>query len=611
MQEPDSAARYVCVHMSWHIRNAIESSDVPRQLAPERSTADDVLERLIAHNAGCAFQVISALGVDHVDRLREAAEARGDSAVAGGYCYAAAILYSQGSPQIKGLQSLDKAGEEYVRGLRLLAQVDDATKGRQAIFNELVMCISGAQCGLTRTGIFADDELIEFIRQRRGQLTERRRQIEGDTFAFKRDEIKPALADLIQEFYLFFYSIEDDEDISDEAISKLLISVLSLMRARLVLWDSARTSEELCYAVCAAGLWMEFLLSGCPRDVVASVCQKMGYVNEQRGEETAAELGRRLHFELVAEWGGQEKLLAGIQGYNQQHYTMQMEGDIGDFFLIGPFGFIGFTWGQVGALSDLLDQRIAEQRKLEEMNKAGLAISTKNLEALHSFIYHYHGYIKCGMRVLAERALTLVHIDSWEASETFFDDAWPAVAKLLEQPQIGGEQYFRWLHVLSDFLVLRDAPERARAIVCDNEAKVLELDTKSKINLFAIGTTSMSLAEVAGLAAEVLTEDDVATRYARHLIQRYKNYNNASRISGRLILARIEQRRRGRPASLKLWEQAAAEALDSMQPLYALHVGCECGDDEGAAVIERAMAVIGRPRDDLLEEYFDACGIEA
>ena len=48
-----------------------------------------------------------------------------------------------------------------------------------------------------------------------------------------------------------------------------------------------------------------------------------------------------------------------------------------------------------------------------------------------------------------------------------------------------------------------------------------------------------------------------------------------------------------------------------MQPLYALHVGCECGDDEGAAVIERAMAVIGRPRDDLLEEYFDACGIEA
>ena len=47
-----------------------------------------------------------------------------------------------------------------------------------------------------------------------------------------------------------------------------------------------------------------------------------------------------------------------------------------------------------------------------------------------------------------------------------------------------------------------------------------------------------------------------------------------------------------------------------MQPLYALHVGCECGGDEGVAIIDRAVAVLGRPRDELLEEYFEQCGIE-
>ena len=103
-------------------------------------------------------------------------------------------------------------------------------------------------------------------------------------------------------------------------------------------------------------------------------------------------------------------------------------------------------------------------------------------------------------------------------------------------------------------------------------------------------------------------DDSLAERYASYVLEQYAQWTDVTRITGRLVMARVQLRRGRRTAAVSHFYSASADALRGWQPLLALRAGLECGGEEGSQLVDRAVAAIGRPRDELLTEYAAACG---
>jgi len=160
------------------------------------------------------------------------------------------------------------------------------------------------------------------------------------------------------------------------------------------------------------------------------------------------------------------------------------------------------------------------------------------------------------------------------------------------------------VYVMCVWPVHGDDPRgEVRNIINDVE-KVLAEDRACNMAYFC----PISLAEVSAIAAEKIGDDELAERYALFCVDRYAIGTDASRISAQLLLGRIEQRRGKRAAAVAQFEAATTGALSSCQLLMALTAGFECGGDEGASIVDRAVAAIGRPREELIAEYAAAGG---
>jgi hypothetical protein len=157
------AFQQVAVHLRWHIKNAVDLSE-PR---------DALVERLVTTSTGLAYTAAASFGVDEIVRLRMAAEARGDFLVAGMYANAVATVHFRGG------QRLDQSDIEYVSALKLLAQVNDASKGAGILEMERSICELTLNQSIAQEGIFSDPMLMDFIRKRQVENSERRRLMFG------------------------------------------------------------------------------------------------------------------------------------------------------------------------------------------------------------------------------------------------------------------------------------------------------------------------------------------------------------------------------------------------------------------------------------------------
>ena len=107
-----------------------------------------------------------------------------------------------------------------------------------------------------------------------------------------------------------------------------------------------------------------------------------------------------------------------------------------------------------------------------------------------------------------------------------------------------------------------------RELISD-EAAMLALDTECILNKLW-GSSGCSLAELSALCAEKLGEFELAERYAAFVLERHERWHHVTRFTGRMVLARAEQRRGKREAALAHFEAAAEEALGATHPLRRL-----------------------------------------
>jgi hypothetical protein len=286
---------------------------------------------------------------------------------------------------------------------------------------------------------------------------------------------------------------------------------------------------------------------------------------------------------------------------------LEVEGFI-DPWLFGPLDTLTYHLGLVGTLTEWIDERIAAQADIHMSKQEGLAVDEKKTEIFAGVSWTVMPLcIRCGMASLARVAWDgLYHISTWLEAEAFFAEVWGTFGAMLQHPNVGGEPYHRRSFLLYTFLMHGDSPDAAREMVGD-EATIDTLDRTCLLTRFSSIT---SLVEFAALVAEKLGDDALASRYATTLVKRYEKWQPWTFFTGHMVLGRVAQRRGERSAALRHFECAAAHVLDSMFPLYALHAGAECGGDEGARIIDRAVQVIGRPRAELLSEFGAACGIE-
>jgi hypothetical protein len=308
--------------------------------------------------------------------------------------------------------------------------------------------------------------------------------------------------------------------------------------------------------------------------------------------------------------GGAQGVFEALSSYVDVYFEREIEGDLWDWWCLCCGGQIFSATAEIDLLGQLVDLHVASHEKLELRRHEGLQVNMRAIEAYYRFWMMGTLCIKLGMMAFAERLSTIHARDSWGGALQFFNECWRVGLGHVfgqELNRKGGETYMKAVNLLELFLVHGDEPEGAVRALIGDVAKVVEQNRQVAIGLIW-PASGYSLAEVSALAAERIGDDELAERYASFVVEHYSGWNEVTRITGRLVLARVQQRRGRRAAAVGHFQHAASDALGAHHVLMALRAGLECGGSEGAEMVERAVAASGRPRDLLLQEYAAACG---
>lgn len=445
---------------------------------------------------------------------------------------------------------------------------------------------------LTKTGIFADEALYQFLIRRNDSSVDRLRQVEGHTYHFQREQTKAVCGKRMAEYFDLIYDMKPEHQ--DELDSQWGEIMAAMMKQSIEQLQRASKPIERSYSVLTCAIWIEFVWYGSP-EARKVFLKGTGFTSLD---------------DAFARTGGLRAVAAALDDYEYFSFVAEAEGLLIDPFLSGAFEMCCLRHGETQLLHKFLDARAAVQAALEKRKRNGDSFQVHSLDKWYFWAFCGRTCMRSGLAGLARSCATdVLKLERWSDVTAFLNETWPVLDGLFGRMGVGTKEYNVECFKLDMYLLGHaDAPSAEIAhIVSDNPEQVIKRDRETYIN--RNWCTGYSLAEASALVCEQLGLDVLAERYAKYVLKQH--HKVVLRASMRLLLGRLERKAGRQQAAISQFEAAASEAFDFESPYIGLRAGRECGGQQGRLIIEKAAHAIGRSADELIADYDRSASLSA